>query len=124
MPYLMQMDDNEDMTRSWELGNETMIFGRSEDADIQIEDETMSPKHFAIQSKDGGHEVRDLEGGSGTRLNDGEIKSQALAATDIIEAGSTKFYYDVGMSTMINKAEEETGRTIKSELQDIYKQFE
>ncbi len=121
MPYLMQMNVR---AKGWELGSKTMVFGRGEDADIRIEDDAMSRKHFAIEFANGGHKVTDLDSANGTRLNENKVKTKALEAGDIIAAGNSKFCYEIGMSTMINQSEGKRGQSIKSELQDIYKQFE
>ena len=124
MPYLMHMNEKGIATEGWELGRKTMVFGRGEDVDVRIDDETMSRRHFAIEFKDKGHEVTDLESGNGTRLNNVKVQNKALAAGDVIQAGQSLFRYDVGMSTMINQAEDKSGRTIRSQLKDLYSQFE
>ena len=124
MPYLMQIDDDGTMPQGWELEKNITVFGRGEDADVQIKDDTMSRKHFAIECKDGDYKVTDLESVNGIRHNNSKVKTGILAPGDIIEAGCSKFSYDIGMSTMINQAQDESGRDIKSELKDIYKQFE
>ena len=124
MPYLMQQDQRGVTVQGWELGPTTKVFGRGEEADMQIADDAMSRKHFAIEFQDGGHQVVDQNSTNGTRLNDERVRAKRLKAGDVIRAGNTKFVYDIGTSTMIKEVEKESGRDIRSELHDIYKKLD
>lgn len=124
MPYLMQMRENGVVAQGWELSKQPMTFGRGEDVDVCLDDQAMSRTHFVIEFVDDVHQVRDLGSSNGLLVNGGKVKATPLTAGDLIKAGGTTFRYDIGMATMINQAENLSGRSIKNELKDIYKQFE
>lgn len=124
MPYLMQMDDKGVMAQGWELGESTKVFGRDDQADVTIGDAAMSRKHFAVTFREGRHEITDLSSSNGIRLNGDYVTNTALRAGDVIEAGKTKFYYDIGMDTMINQDGGQLGRNVQNELRDLYAELE
>lgn len=124
MPYLKQQNQQGVEIHSWNLGRDPMSFGRDASANAKIDDEKMSRKHFSIEYSDEKHFVVDLESTNGTLVNGGKVKRKALEDGDKITAGKTTFVYEFGISTMIGELEHKAGRSIQSELQDLYKQFE
>ena len=124
MPYLMQMDGKGVMAQGWELSESTMVFGRGEDADITIPDGAMSRRHFVISFRGGQHEVTDLESANGILVNDDQTAIDTLKAGDVIQAGKTKFYYDVGMQTMVAQQAGRVGSSVKNELKELFDELE
>ena len=124
MPYLKQQNQQGVETHSWNLGRDPMSFGRDDSATAKIDDEKMSRKHFSIEYEDEKHYVVDLESTNGTLVNGGKVKRKVLEDGDKIAAGKTTFVYEFGISTMIGEMESKAGKSIQSELQDLYKQFE
>ncbi len=66
-----------------------------ENAEIRIEDPTLSGRHFVIEEQ--GHEffLRDLESTNGTYLNGHLVRSAKLKAGDEIRAGESAFVFSV-----------------------------
>ena len=124
MPYLYQLDERGIALQGWELGKRAKVYGRDEEADVQIDDNSMSRKHFAIEVEEDGYCVHDRDSTNGTFVNGSRVSRTSLKPGDMIRAGHSQFRYDVGMSTMVNQAERDAGRSIQSELKEIYKQYE
>jgi pSer/pThr/pTyr-binding forkhead associated (FHA) protein len=101
MPYLMLLNEKNLPACEWELGDEPLTVGRGEDADVQIADAQLSRSHFRIRCEEGKYIVADLDSSSGTMLNDERVASAALKPGDMIRAGASRFYYDVGVDTFI-----------------------
>ncbi len=101
MPYLMLLNDKDLPAREWELGEAPLTIGRGEDADVQIGDAQLSRSHFQIRKEEDTYIVADLNSSGGTMLNDKRVATAALKPGDMIQAGASRFYYDVGVDTFI-----------------------
>ena len=123
MPYLMQMNGKGVMADGWELGEKPTVFGRGEDADVTIGDGAMSRRHFAITYREGRHEVTDLGSANGISLNDEIVETGSLKAGDVVQAGKTKFYYDIGMDTMVGQ-QKGLGTEVRRGLKELYAELE
>ena len=71
------------------------VVGR-EDSDINIEDPTMSIRHFEIEHRNGEFFIRDLESTNHTRVNGRQISSTTLHSGDRIQAGLTMLVFLAG----------------------------
>lgn len=67
--------------------------GRDPEADIAVDDPSMSRRHFQIEIRGREFFVRDLQSSNGTRLNDHPIKSAQLEPGDAIRAGDSVFVF-------------------------------
>lgn len=67
-----------------------VVFGRSEDADVQICDRWVSRRHCIIEMVEDGLQVRDLEAKHGTFVNGAQIEKAELASGDEIAIGLTR----------------------------------
>lgn len=74
------------------LTKRATVVGR-EDADITVEDPTMSIRHFQIDRREEGFFIRDLESTNGTRVNGVRIETAELSSGDRIQAGLTSFVF-------------------------------
>jgi pSer/pThr/pTyr-binding forkhead associated (FHA) protein len=124
MPYLKRLDQAGKDVRSYILQTDSFTVGRGEDADAQIDDPGMSRVHFALQYENGEYVLVDRESTNGTFVNEGRVKRRQLNDGDVISAGGTRFLYEYGASTMIGAASKKVGKSVKSELADLYKQLE
>ena len=124
MPYLKQQDERGKIVMSWVLGSDPFTVGRAEESNAQISDAGMSNQHFRIENVEGVHQIIDTDSTNGTFVNDGRVKKKALEDGDVVRAGRTNFLYEYGVSTVIGGMEEVAGKSIRSELKDIYKQYE
>ena len=64
-----------------------VIIGRSEDADVTLDDRWASRRHCLIESQDGVLVVRDLDSKHGTLLNDAVISEAVLKPGDTLSIG-------------------------------------
>ncbi len=101
MPTLMLKDADGKPVKQWELEDKPIVFGRGSAADVTIEDEKMSRKHFTIY-KDGDHfAIRDEGSKNGTWVNREQIEVLPLNSGDNIHAGASRFTFHSGLGTMI-----------------------
>ncbi len=73
--------------------NGEVIVGRSERADIHLDERIVSREHFSIVGRDGTFYVRDLKSGNGTFLNGVAVDCRELKNGDQISAGETFFSF-------------------------------
>ena len=99
MPYIALII--EDVTiNKWEIIEEVVIFGRSKDSDIQIDDQSVSSKHARIVVEEDPYlddqkhyYLEDLNSTNGTQINDSLIKKQKLNNEDNLKIGFTHFKF-------------------------------
>jgi Nif-specific regulatory protein len=75
--------------RTWPLGPEIVVVGRSADCQIAIDDSLVSRKHCEIVSTDGGLLVRDLGSGNATLVNGRPVTESPLRPGDELAIGRT-----------------------------------
>ena len=124
MPYLKRLDERGNEVRTHILQTDTFSVGRGEDADAQVDDPGMSRVHFVLEYENGEYLLVDRQSTNGTFVNDGRVKRRKLDDGDVISAGNTRFLYEYGASTMIGAASRKVGKSVKTELADLYKQLE
>ena len=74
--------------------------GRDATADIQIDDQGLSRKHFAIVWDGKNAAVKDLKSTNGTRVNGRPISETGIAADTLIQAGRSDFTFRVIAKTV------------------------
>jgi diguanylate cyclase (GGDEF)-like protein len=89
--------------------HEEIIIGRSDSANIQVEQESVSRQHAKIATQDGRPRVVDLNSTNGTFVNDQPIEDAELRDGDLIRVGQTIFKYLSG-SNIESKYHEEIYR--------------
>ena len=102
MPYLMLLNAQNIPGEEWELGSDPLTVGRGEVTEIQLSDPRLSRQHFRVCNLDGAYVLEDLGSTGGTFLNDEPVTNALLKPGDLIRAGGSRFYFDVGMDTMLN----------------------
>jgi len=82
----------------WELTEDVTILGRTNDCDIQIDDQSVSSKHARIVAEadpylDGNKIlfIEDLKSTNGTKLNGQPVVKEKLADGDMLTIGFTEF---------------------------------
>jgi pSer/pThr/pTyr-binding forkhead associated (FHA) protein len=63
--------------------------GRSDDADLILDDPAASRKHFAVKAGQGGHVLHDMGSTNGTQVNHTPVLECRLTNGDIITVGET-----------------------------------
>ena len=124
MPYLKRLNEQGVDERTYILSAKSFSVGRGEEADGQVDDPGMSRVHFVLEYDNGEYTLVDHNSTNGTFVNDGRVKKKQLSDGDTISAGSTKFLFEYGASTMIGAAAKKVGKSVKTELADLYKQLE
>jgi Nif-specific regulatory protein len=67
--------------------------GRDNSNSVQIGDATVSKKHCAIEARDSGFELVDLESHNGTFVNGVPVKRRPLAHGDVIRVGTSELVF-------------------------------
>jgi two-component system, cell cycle response regulator len=78
------------------LGLDGLVIGRSTDADLSIEHESISRQHCRVEATPEGYRIRDLQSTNGTFVNDRKIDMTYLRDGDQIRAGRVILKFVVG----------------------------
>lgn len=78
------------------LGDVPLNIGREPDADIRINDTSVSRRHARVVPDSDGYAVQDLQSTNGTFVNDVRVSVQKLRAGDYLHIGTTIFRYLAG----------------------------
>lgn len=74
-----------------------LSIGRSQEADLRIDDRYASGLHARIFSRDGRTYVEDMSSTNGTLLNDATLRGEAeLVDGDVVRIGDTEFRFEGG----------------------------
>ncbi len=74
-----------------------LSIGRSQEADVRIEDRYASSLHARIFSREGRAYVEDMSSTNGTLLNDGQLHGEAeLIDGDVVRIGDTELRFEAG----------------------------
>jgi diguanylate cyclase (GGDEF)-like protein len=82
--------------RRFSLEGDEIIIGRSGDANIQIDRDSVSRRHARLAKADGCWTVQDLQSTNGSYVNDVPIREHKLAPGDQLKIGSAIFRYLAG----------------------------
>ncbi|HNF98040.1 MAG TPA: GGDEF domain-containing protein [Pseudomonadota bacterium] len=82
--------------RRFILDGEEIIIGRSSDATIQVDRDSVSRRHARLSKTEGGWTVQDLQSTNGSYVNDVPIREHKLASGDLLKVGSAIFRYLAG----------------------------
>ncbi len=78
------------------LDMDRTLVGRHADADIVLEDVTVSRRHAEFLPEGDGHVVRDMGSLNGTYVNGERVDSVVLRAGDEVQIGKYRFRYQPG----------------------------
>jgi pSer/pThr/pTyr-binding forkhead associated (FHA) protein len=89
------LDDDGTMAQQWELGDGPLAVGRDESADVRIDDQTLSRRHFLIEREGENYLLKDLNSQNGTWVDGRRASASAtrLRHHDCIVAGRTLFLF-------------------------------
>ena len=71
------------------LGAEELYAGRSDDAELILDDPAASRQHFTVKAQHGGYVLHDLGSTNGTQVNHIPVAECRLANGDIVTVGET-----------------------------------
>ncbi len=89
------LNPNEDSEQLFELQADCFTVGTSEDNDICIQIDSISPRHFKIEKKNGDWILSDLHSKIGTFLREKKITENIIDRGTIFKAGNVHFLFDV-----------------------------
>ncbi len=75
--------------RGMDLSTQSVVLGRSKQADVAIDDKLLSRKHCVIEPAGSGWRLVDLKSSNGTYLNGERVECSSLKFDDVIELGNT-----------------------------------
>jgi len=81
------------MAERWELGEEPVAVGRDDSANVIIDDDTLSRRHFLIKRDGDGYYLEDLASRNGTWVDGKPAQKTKLRHHDCILAGRTIFLF-------------------------------
>jgi pSer/pThr/pTyr-binding forkhead associated (FHA) protein len=93
MATLEIFDEEDRPTEQWELGGRPLTVGRGDAADVKIDDDGLSRRHFTIMREGGEFVIRDLSSRNGTWVEGSRRTSTILHDGDAILAGRTRFRF-------------------------------
>ena len=77
----------------WEIRDEPVTVGRSAMADVKVEDNGLSRRHFMVVREGADYLVRDLSSRNGTWVHGHRALTDQLRDNDCILAGNTLFRF-------------------------------
>src|SRR5215217_9529248 len=93
MAKLCLLTADGDIAEHWEVGSGPIAVGRGASADIQINDDGLSRRHFIIFSEGGDYLIKDLSSRNGTWVVGARTLTRTLRHNDFILAGRTRFCF-------------------------------
>jgi hypothetical protein len=85
--------------RAWRLRSGDMVIGRSDPAQIVLDDSGVSRRHARLEKRSDGWWIQDLGSTNGTFVNGRKITEQRLRLGDRIQLGPFEFQLVVGQAT-------------------------
>jgi pSer/pThr/pTyr-binding forkhead associated (FHA) protein len=93
MATLYQIGEDGSRQASWVLNDAPFVVGRNGQAQLSVDDEGVSRRHFVIVRVGEGHVIKDLNSRNGTWVEGRRIVAEKLHHTDCILAGRTRFVF-------------------------------
>jgi pSer/pThr/pTyr-binding forkhead associated (FHA) protein len=81
------------LVAQWEITDHPVTVGRGASANIRIEDDGLSRRHFMVVHEDGDYLIRDLSSRNGTWVHGQRAVSTRLSHNDCILAGHMLFRF-------------------------------
>jgi diguanylate cyclase (GGDEF)-like protein len=108
------------MGSRYTLANDPLVLGRGSDADIRINDHSVSRRHARIQPGADGYHAVDLQSTNGTFVNDVPVSMHRLKDGDYLRVGNCIYRYLAGGNVEAEYHEEIYRLTIIDALTDIH----
>jgi pSer/pThr/pTyr-binding forkhead associated (FHA) protein len=94
MATLCLLDDDGAIVKRWELSKEPVSIGRDDSAEVVLDDESLSRRHFMVFRDKEGYAIQDLDSQNGTWVDGKRTHTTKLKHHDCIVAGRTVFLFD------------------------------
>jgi pSer/pThr/pTyr-binding forkhead associated (FHA) protein len=93
MATLHKLSENGSRAERWEIGEEPIVVGRNGHAQVSIEDEGLSRRHFLIARNGEDYVLKDLNSRNGTWVDGRRVFAEKLRHNDCIRAGNHLFLF-------------------------------
>jgi pSer/pThr/pTyr-binding forkhead associated (FHA) protein len=93
MATLYQLREDGSREERWEISGEPLVVGRNGRAQISIEDDGISRRHFLIVRDGEDYVIKDLSSRNGTWVEGRRVFAEKLRHNDCILAGRTQFLF-------------------------------
>jgi pSer/pThr/pTyr-binding forkhead associated (FHA) protein len=93
MATLYQISNDGFSIDRWDIDDEPIVVGRSGQAEVSVEDEGLSRRHFLIVPDGDSYIIKDLSSRNGTWLDGRRVFAEKLRHNDRILAGNTLFLF-------------------------------
>jgi pSer/pThr/pTyr-binding forkhead associated (FHA) protein len=93
MASLWLLDNDGAKAAQWELGEVPLAVGRDDSADVVINDDSLSRRHFIIQREGDHYLLKDLNSQNGTWVDGRRAGTTPLHHHDCILAGRSLFLF-------------------------------
>ncbi len=105
MATLYQIGDDGSRGEQWELSTQPVIVGRGGQAQVSIQDEGLSRRHFCIVRDGEDYVIKDLNSRNGTWVDGRRVLAEKLRHHNLILAGNTRFLFSAssGASTVVGQ---------------------
>jgi pSer/pThr/pTyr-binding forkhead associated (FHA) protein len=94
MATLCLLNEDGGIAKRWELSKEPVSIGRDDSAEVVLDDESLSRRHFMIFRDKEGYAIQDLDSQNGTWVDGKRTHTIKLKHHDCIVAGRTVFLFD------------------------------
>ncbi len=85
--------------RPFRIEKAETIIGRDADADLVLNDHSVSRKHARLTRRNGEFYVEDLGSSNGTHVDDVPVLFSLLKSGDLVQMGKLAFWFDVLLET-------------------------
>jgi pSer/pThr/pTyr-binding forkhead associated (FHA) protein len=109
MATLYQIRDDGSREERWEIGGQPLVVGRNGRAQVSVEDDGISRRHFLIVRDGEDYVIRDLNSRNGTWVEGRRVFAEKLRHNDCILAGRTQFLFADAPIASTGAAHAETG---------------
>ena len=93
MATLCLVCEDRSAVERYEIGDQPLVVGRGEAANVMIKDDALSRQHFLVLREDEGYMIEDLNSRNGTWVAGRRILAARLRHNDCILAGHTLFRF-------------------------------
>jgi pSer/pThr/pTyr-binding forkhead associated (FHA) protein len=93
MATLYQIGEDGSRQERWEISDAPFVVGRSGKAQLSLEDDGVSRRHFVIVRVGEGYIIKDLNSRNGTWVEGRRVVTEKLRHNDCILVGRTQFVF-------------------------------
>jgi diguanylate cyclase (GGDEF)-like protein len=112
--------DSAESGRRFFLDGDELIIGRSSDADIQVDRDSVSRRHARIARSGEGWQVFDLQSTNGSYVNDMPIREHKLHSGDWLKIGNAIFRFLSGPSVEMLVQDQQYSVAVRDGLTQAY----